>query len=169
MKTRSFTLIELLIVLVIIGVVVILVIPQYQQLIIKARGAEAKRNLTALGDSVWKYYLEAGEFPSGEPWEFPIPSVLDVKVVNPSKYFRYSYGYAKEEERCTVQLDAYDSDTHMNGPIGSTYIYILTYVNYEVQQPITSFTFIPIGQGWYKNYKRTVKTVQGVGAGEDGW
>jgi len=52
MNKRSFTLIELLIVLVIIGVVVTLAVPQYQNVVMRMRGAEAMRNVRALADSV---------------------------------------------------------------------------------------------------------------------
>lgn len=42
---KAFTLIELLIVLIIIGVIVTLAVPQYEKWLIRVRGAEAMTNL----------------------------------------------------------------------------------------------------------------------------
>jgi len=97
MKTRAFTLIELLIVLVIIGILASLAVPQYRLFVIRARGAEAMQNVRAIADSLWRYYLEAGDFPRTEYGPIIVPSVLDIKVTNPSKYFTYGYALG---ERC---------------------------------------------------------------------
>ena len=95
MKTRSFTLIELLIVLVIVGVLVTLTVPWYKLYIIKAKGAEAKRNVRALSDSVSRYYIETGHFPSGTYGQLPfLPPDLDTQVLQETKYFIYECGYS---------------------------------------------------------------------------
>jgi len=88
MKTRSFTLIELLIVLVIIGTVVTLAIPKYQMWLQRMKAAEAKTVLRAISDAVWGYYCETGKFPEGE--DGAIPGDIAVKIPS-SRYFTYSY------------------------------------------------------------------------------
>lgn len=89
---RSFTLIELLIVLVIIGILATLAIPAYQSYIDKAKLAEMKTITKSLVDAVWAYYQETGTWP-GNP-DIPddsdeIPADLGVTVPT-SKYFHYN-------------------------------------------------------------------------------
>lgn len=165
-KKYSFTLIELLIVLVIIGIAVTLAVPKYQKWVIRARGAEAMNNLRALSDSLWTYYLETSDFPPNEPPSYLLPSVLGVKVLNPSKYFSYWYNNGGRDQQRAIQLYAYDADAEINGPLGSTYIYTLHYYNYKISG---DFTLIPMGQGWYRCYSHVVKTASGPGLSEDGW
>lgn len=62
---KSFTLIELLIVIIIIGILATLAIPQYQKLMDKVRITQAKQLVSALADSAWRRYLETREFPHG--------------------------------------------------------------------------------------------------------
>ena len=87
---KAFTLIELLIVLIIIGIITVLAIPQYQKIMINAQGAEAKQNLRALADSAWRYYIEAGHFPTMRYDRVP-PSLddMDTQVPAQTKYFIY--------------------------------------------------------------------------------
>jgi prepilin-type N-terminal cleavage/methylation domain-containing protein len=60
---KSFTLIELLIVLIIVGVLATVAIPQYMQMRDKAILAEAKQCVKAFADAIWMYYTEAGQWP----------------------------------------------------------------------------------------------------------
>ncbi len=86
---RSFTLIELLIVLIIIGVIAALIIPQFNVMVWNSRGAEAKSNMGAISRAMVAFYEEKGELPctySGSyiPLEFLI-------TIPKSKYWRYIY------------------------------------------------------------------------------
>jgi len=86
---HSFTLIELLIVLVIIGIVTTLAIPRYKRIIRKAQAAEAKRILRAISDQMWQVYVEQGNFPSSAQFKEIVVSIAG----NSSKYLNYYDGY----------------------------------------------------------------------------
>lgn len=65
---KAFTLIELLIVIVIIGVLATIAIPAYQSYVDKAKWSEAINVLGALRQACEEYRVETGEYPgiSGE-------------------------------------------------------------------------------------------------------
>jgi len=92
MKKRSFTLIELLIVLVIIGVLTALILPAYKGYVLRARKAEAVTVTRSIANAVEAYYLETGTFPDMGPVVSGIPSGLNIALPqNPTKYYQYSY------------------------------------------------------------------------------
>jgi prepilin-type N-terminal cleavage/methylation domain-containing protein len=83
---NSFTLVEVLIVVLIIGILINLSIPQFIQLKRRAYFAEAKIMVAAIADALWRYYLENGSFPvSGYG---PPPASIDVNIPE-SDYFGY--------------------------------------------------------------------------------
>lgn len=65
---KAFTLIELLIVIVIISVLAIIAVPQYQSYVDKAKWTEVINMLGALRQACEEYYSENGDYPhiSGE-------------------------------------------------------------------------------------------------------
>jgi len=58
----GFTLIELLIVIIIIGILATMAVPQYQKMVQKAQGAEAINNLGILKRALDMYYAEHGSY-----------------------------------------------------------------------------------------------------------
>ncbi|HCX88021.1 MAG TPA: hypothetical protein DG761_08335 [Gammaproteobacteria bacterium] len=68
MKQKGFTLIELMIVIVIIGVLAAVAIPQYNQYQARTQVAEAFTMLGSVKQALTLYYQENGEFPQeGNP------------------------------------------------------------------------------------------------------
>jgi len=64
---KAFTLVELLIVVMIIGILATLAVPQYQKMVERARAAEAIQTIGSIMRSVSRYYMEYGNYPrSGE-------------------------------------------------------------------------------------------------------
>ena len=84
-KNAGFTLIKLLVVVLIIGILSAVALPQYQKTVLKSRTSEAWSNLSALLISVKLYCLENpdAQYKSNLPLED-----LAVEVKN-SKNFRY--------------------------------------------------------------------------------
>jgi len=61
---KGFTLIELLIVIIIVGILATMAIPQYAKLIDKAKRVEAVTMLSSLGTASLMYYMQMGNIPS---------------------------------------------------------------------------------------------------------
>ena len=62
---KSFTLLELLIVVLIIGILVIVALPTYTKIMKRSRGAEIVANLGTLARAIKLYYVETGHYPDG--------------------------------------------------------------------------------------------------------
>lgn len=62
MRKNSFTLVELLIVIIIIGILATMAVPQYQKMVEKARISEAFTNLGAIRQALESYYLQYGKY-----------------------------------------------------------------------------------------------------------
>ncbi len=60
---KSFTLIEILIVLIIIGILVVAVIPRFQKIIRRSKWAEAPPATASLMKAARAYYIETGKWP----------------------------------------------------------------------------------------------------------
>jgi prepilin-type N-terminal cleavage/methylation domain-containing protein len=74
-KLKSFTLVEVLVTVVIIGILSGLAMVYYTKAIEKGRGAEADQYLGDIRDALISYYYEVGE-PNGGVWQFVNDSSL---------------------------------------------------------------------------------------------
>jgi len=88
MKEKSFTLVELLIVVMIIGILATLAVPQYQKMVERAEAAEAIQNIGSIMRSVSRYYMEHQDYPrTGQPGDVygsAVPWVAHVRPFNTS-------------------------------------------------------------------------------------
>ena len=67
MASKGFTLVELLIVVIILGILAAVAVPQFTESAKDAREAVAMQNMEALADAIWRYRLEHGTWP-GTPF-----------------------------------------------------------------------------------------------------
>ena len=157
----------------IIGIIVTLAVPQYELFVIRMKGAEPKQNLSAIADSLWRYYLESGKFPPREnipdsPYN-PPPFCLDIQVSGKSKYFMYQYFNNEGVNPLTrAYLGDYISPNWLEGvPIGAV-------VAYDIQINKNPADYLgyqgkAIGNGWYRYYYHWVKSAPNGVRGETGW
>jgi general secretion pathway protein G len=64
MAKNGFTLIEMLIVVSMIGILVVILIPQYKYSVLRAKEAVLKENLFQIRDAINKYYADKKKYPA---------------------------------------------------------------------------------------------------------
>ncbi len=80
--TKGFTLLELLVVVLIIGVLAAIALPQYKRAVEKSKSAEALTILKAVSGSIQRYYLTNSSFPSDfKDLDIGIPMTGNVKFM----------------------------------------------------------------------------------------
>jgi len=86
-RRRGFTLIEVLIVVIILGILATIAIPQFSNMVKRARLAEAWTNLAAIRTAQSVYYLDEDAYASA------IGDLSDLQLMNPGTNFDYAVGH----------------------------------------------------------------------------
>ncbi len=118
-KKNGFTLLELIVVIVIIGVLATLGFTQYTNLIENMRGAEAKVNIGSMRRAQQVYYLANGTVTGITDSDLNLGSGSDQlpKSCNSNFYFRYDYWFGADP---TLGLAAYRCTSAGKTPQGTT-------------------------------------------------
>jgi len=144
---KSFTLIELLIVLVIISILTTVSLPEYRSFINKARGSEAKKVLRALADAIAYYYEEANGFPTSAG------GVLDMSKMgckDPiSKYFTYGSAWSDWGGSGGVIPEVYADDIKSDSMKTGENTRYAIFIDTKARAP----NFIAFIQSWYAPQK----------------
>lgn len=101
-KRRRFTLMELMIVLVILGLLMALVTPQFIGKAEQAKRSTARMQIEFLGNALNDYYLDVGEYPSS----------LQALITNPGSD-RWAGPYLDPPR---IPKDPWDEDYHYRYP-----------------------------------------------------
>ena len=82
LKRKGFTLLELMIVVIIIGILATVAIPQFTSVVEKARAAEAITILGSIRTGMSLYYLESGVYPANQSSLSGISSILGLDATS---------------------------------------------------------------------------------------
>jgi prepilin-type N-terminal cleavage/methylation domain-containing protein len=101
-SNKGFTLFELLIVIVMVGVLATIAVNYYSQIFEKARADEAKQGLWEIRVALGQYRMDHRNPPSGMA-DLQLSSSEFPTVCRPDKYFRYNVTSTRAiATRCTV-------------------------------------------------------------------
>ncbi|MCX5715922.1 MAG: prepilin-type N-terminal cleavage/methylation domain-containing protein [Candidatus Omnitrophica bacterium] len=178
MKTKSFTLIELLIVIVIIGILATLAFREYEYMKWNATGKEAMETLRMLANAAMLYRTETGAFynwvdhpaiPPDNHWD--IPEVLAVpKPARP--YYQYHYlnwfGTAGIQIYCV--LTAASGGKHLPGIVYQYEIAYLPLPEFQFPNSAEAFKGQYVENGLYVYYvKEKYRSSDGQRCAISGW
>ena len=94
MKNKAFTLIEVLIVILVIGIIASIALPQYQKIMDKTKYSEKAWNIRTIYNALERYYLTTGEYPPASLENLSDPSSLSSALdmdIPPHPYPWYLY------------------------------------------------------------------------------
>jgi general secretion pathway protein G len=124
-KQGGFTLLELLIVIVIIGILALLIIPNITSAPKKARDTKRKTDITTLRKGLEEYFVNNNVYPSALS-DLTTGSAPIVKVLptDPKNSDPYVYTYATANTNTTYTLNAclendQDASANVIAPVGS--------------------------------------------------
>jgi prepilin-type N-terminal cleavage/methylation domain-containing protein len=109
---KAFTLLELLIVIVILGILASIALPRYSANLEKAREAEAKSTLNVIRQAEMGYYAEKGRFTSTFPINVTLsgdlsrPDIMLVEPISPSFTFTVDNTTGREVILATTKVGA---------------------------------------------------------------
>lgn len=103
-EVRGFTLLELVVVIIVIGILAALGFTQYARLIEKGRGAEAKQILGTLRSQAAAFYLEYNTLSAFTTAKAGIGTANDEipSVARTSHYFYYTFAVPASNDQLTI-------------------------------------------------------------------
>jgi len=101
---KGFTLVELLVVVLIVGVLSAIALPQYTTAVERSRSAEALSLMSSIAESAQRYYFQHDAWPHEDDWRV---LDIDVPVISGStnrggKSFRVNMGACGDSSFCVV-------------------------------------------------------------------
>lgn len=138
-RDNGFTLIELLIVLVIVGIIATLALPQYQSFIRRAQSVEAKKVLRVWADEWWNYCVESGSLP-------PSPDMVGLSTFK-AEDLKYFYLGIRQVGNEDYYLIAARKD-YTSLPFNEVMSYSIMYSQTSNLYP----TYTKMDDKWYRYY-----------------
>lgn len=115
---KGFTIVELLIVIVIIGILAALVFVQFNNMQARGRDAERKADLRLVESKLAEYYADEGEYPTGTAISAvgtAIPSIPDDALADPGSG-TYTYTSTGESYTLGATLESEDPAAYTRQP-----------------------------------------------------
>jgi general secretion pathway protein G len=122
-KQGGFTLLELLIVIVIIGILALLILPNITSAPKKARDTKRKTDLTAIQKGLEEYFVDNNVYPASlNSLTLGSAPILKTVPVDPTNTGNYTYTYTPANSNTTYTLTAclendQDSGTDVIAPV----------------------------------------------------
>lgn len=138
-NTAGFTLIELMIVVVIIGILASVAIPQFQRYVLRSKTTESARNIGAIRTSLeafagkWNVYAQARPHPVGTPGPDQMPWLgtsaggFDLIAFRPGGNVYYQYAIGPWDTSKLSNANECDLD-ESDAPVDSIFAPTLTYI-----------------------------------------
>lgn len=126
-KELGFTLVELVIVVIIIGILAAIGVPQYARTLEKARAGEAWAGMAQLQNGLKIYYAQYGEYLSADPLTVEIGRQLDIQLPQSDWSFKISFrpdkfrGYQIQATRMKGRAEGTTIIMDERGNIGGTW------------------------------------------------
>jgi len=115
---KAFTLVELLIVIIIIGILATIAIPQYNKMVVKSHSPEAFVILSGLAKAVFIYYQQVNDFPWADGTSvFTVAQDVDFDLPAQTSYWKFDSGSGSWGSQYVGKVKV--SDTHIF--FGGTY------------------------------------------------
>lgn len=118
MRKKGFTLLEIIVVLIIIGIIATLGFSQYTRVIEKGRTSEGKSNLGTIRTMTVAHYQENGTYPDNDyindVLDLPTGTDNNCAATNTNYYFQYAIDSGTGEAsayRCTTNGKSPEADS----------------------------------------------------------